>query len=74
MAAAHLQFESLACTLAQQSQFELTHRALEPEQQAVIERARVVHPVSVDKQRLGQRAQIDQMMPIPVVARQTRGF
>ena len=74
MAAAHLQFERLACTLAQQSQLELAHRALEPEQQAVVERARVVHPVGIDEQRFGQRAQINQVMPIAVVARQPRGL
>jgi hypothetical protein len=61
-------------TLTEKREFELAHRALEPKQQAIVERARVVHPVGIDEQRFGQRAQIYQVMPIAVVARQPRGL
>ena len=51
-------------TRADQVQLGLRHRALEPEQQPVVEIARRVDPVGVGDQRPRQRAQIQQLMPV----------
>ena len=51
-------------------QLGLAHRALEPEQQAVVEAGRIVDAVLVEDEGRGQRAQLDQPMPIGRVARQ----
>ena len=55
-----------------QVQLGLAHRALEPEHEAVVEIARVIDPVGVGDQRVGQRAQIQQLIPVGVVAGQPR--
>jgi hypothetical protein len=57
---------------ADQVQFGLRHRALQAEQQPVVELRRRVHPVGVGDQRAGQRAQIQQLMPVRRAARQPR--
>jgi hypothetical protein len=46
------------------------HRALEPEQEPVVEIGRVIEPVLVADQRAGQRADLEQPVPVGVVARQ----
>src|SRR4051794_22785832 len=50
------------------------HRALEPEEQAVVEIAGVVQTVLVQNERLAQRAQLEQAMPIRRTARQPRNL
>ena len=57
---------------ADQVQLRLGHRALQPEQQPVVEITRRVDPVRVGDQRPGQRAQIDQLMPVRRGAREPR--
>ncbi|MCY1282253.1 hypothetical protein D9M68_655740 [compost metagenome] len=57
---------------AQKVQFGLCHRAFEAQQQAVVEVARVVAPIGVDDQGTGERAQLEQAMPVQVRARQAR--
>ena len=59
---------------ADQVQLGLRHRALQPEQQPVVEIARRVDPVRVGDQRAGQRAQIQQLMPVRRGAREPRGL
>ena len=49
---------------ADEVQLRLAHRALEPEQQPVVEVRRRVHAVTVGDQRAGQRAQVQQPMPV----------
>jgi hypothetical protein len=53
-------------------QLGLGHRALQPEQQPVVEIARRVDPIGIADQRPGQRAQIDQLMPVRRGAREPR--
>ena len=60
--------------LAQKAELVLGHRSLQAEQQPVIHQARVVDPIRIDDQGAGQRAEIDQMMPVTPVARQPRRF
>jgi hypothetical protein len=55
-----------------QVQLGLAHRPLETEHQPVVELRRVVYPVCVGDQRVGQRAQIQQLVPVGVVASQPR--
>jgi hypothetical protein len=59
-------------TGADQVQLGLGHRALEPKQQPVVELRRRVDPVGVGDQRPGQRAQIDQLVPVRRGAREPR--
>ena len=53
-------------------QLDLAHRALQPEQKAVVIPVRIVDPVRVGQQCPGQRAQLDQLMPVPARAGQPR--
>ena len=55
---------------AQHVQLRLGHRALQPQQQAVVERPGVIQPVGVADHRVGHAAQIQQPVPVDVVARQ----
>ena len=55
---------------ADQVQLGLAHRALQAEHQPVVEIGRVVDAVGVGDQRVGQRAQIQQLIPVGVVAGQ----
>jgi len=66
----HLAQKRFLGALAQQSQLKLAHRPLEPQQQTVVEQPRIVNAIVVNDQRFGHGAQIDQLMPIPVIARQ----
>ena len=54
----------------QHVQLRLAHGALQPQQQPVVERARVVEPVGVGDQRVGHPAQVQQPVPVGVVAGQ----
>jgi hypothetical protein len=59
---------------ADQVQLGLGHRALQPEQQPIVELRRRVDAVGIRDQRRGQRAQIKQLMPIRRGPRQPRGL
>ena len=71
----HLQFTALgfAVETADQTRLEhvqlrFTHRALESEQQPVVEVGRIIEAVFIEDQRVGERANLQQMMPIGAVA------
>src|SRR5712691_6285958 len=49
----------------------LAHSALEPEQEPIIEQRRMIDAVGIADQRVGETAQIDEAVPVSVVARQT---
>ena len=53
-------------------QLGLAHRSLQPEQQAVVEVRWIVHAILVEDQRVGERADLQQPVPVGVVPRQTR--
>jgi hypothetical protein len=54
---------------AQDVQFGLGHRAFHPQQQPVVEQRRVVDAVGVGDQRVGHAGQVQQPVPVCVVAR-----
>ena len=56
----------------QHVQLRFAHRALQAEQQAVVKVPRVVEPVLIEDERVGECAQLEQPMPIGGVARQAR--
>jgi hypothetical protein len=60
--------------LAKQTDLELAHGALEAKQKTIVEQAGIIDAVVVDDQGAGHRAEIDQMVPVAVVAGQTRSF
>jgi hypothetical protein len=51
-------------------QLGLAHGALQAEHQPVVELGRMVDPVRVRDQRVGQRGQVEQLVPVGVVAGQ----
>jgi hypothetical protein len=53
-------------------QFSLAHRSFEPESEAIVEAGRIVDAVFVRNERRGQRAQLDEAVPVGRVARKTR--
>ena len=55
---------------AQDMQLGLAHRALETEQQPVVEQRGMIDAVGIADQRVGQAAEIEQAVPIGVVAGQ----
>jgi hypothetical protein len=67
-----LVFEPRGQPRPDQMQLGLRHRPLQPEHQAVVEIGRVIHPVSVGDQSVGDRAQVQQLIPVGVVAGQPR--
>jgi len=56
--------------LAQEAQLVLGHRPLQPQEQAIIDQARIVRAVRIDHQRADQGAQIDQVVPVAPVPSQ----
>jgi len=50
-------------------QLSLAHRALQPEQEAVVEVGGVIEPVLVTDQRARERGDLQQSVPVGVVAR-----
>ena len=71
-AASRLLVARREAALPHQAQLVFRHRPLQPEQQAIVDEAWIVGAVRIDDQAPGKRAQVDQMMPVPPVARQTR--
>ena len=59
-------------TGAEDVQLGFTHRALESEDQPVVEQGRVVDAVGIADQGVGHTAQIEEAIPVGVVAREAR--
>jgi hypothetical protein len=57
---------------AKDIELRFAHRALQPQQEAIIEQRRVINPVRVADQRIGQTAQINEAIPVSIVAGQSR--
>ena len=74
LAAAGLVQDAATKACAQDVQLRLAHRALEAEQQSVVEVRRIVETVFVEDQRVGQCADLQQTVPIRRVAREARDF
>lgn len=56
----------------QRGELEFAHRPLESKQQSVVRRTRIVDTIRIDHPRFHQSAQLQQVMPVPTVASQTR--
>ena len=54
--------------LAHEAEFILGHRAFEPQQQAVVDVTGIADPVQVDHQGAGERAQVNEVVPVAPVA------
>jgi hypothetical protein len=72
LAATRLAEPALVHPLLEDVQLRLAHRALEPEQQAVVVLRRVVDAVEVRNERPAQRADLQELMPILARAGQAR--
>src|SRR6516165_2206649 len=70
LAAAGLGEDAAAQASAEEVQLRLGHRALEAEQEAVVEVAGVVEAVLVEDQGLRERADLEQPVPVGGVARE----
>jgi len=55
-------------------QFGFAHGPLEPEEQSIVEVGRIVNPILIEDQSLGECRQLEQPMPVGVVAREARHF
>ena len=66
--------EALVGALSQPAQLGFTDGALQPEQQAVVEQTRIINAVGIDDDGVGQAAQLEELMPVAVVAREARDF
>ena len=71
-AAARLVEDAAAQAGAQHVQLSVGHGALQPQEKPVVEVLRAVDPVFIDNQRVGQRADLQQPVPVCGVARQAR--
>lgn len=56
------------------AELELADAALHTQKQAIVRPARIVDTVEIDHPRLNQTAELEQVMPVTTVARQTRGI
>src|ERR1700685_3838821 len=56
---------------AQDIELRLAHRALQPVQEPVVEQPRMVDTIRIADQRVGQAAQVDEQIPVCIVAGQS---
>src|SRR2546422_824781 len=57
-------------SLPLQVQLELAHRSFEPQQEPIVEDARIVDAIWIDHDGAHQAAEFDEMMPVPTVTGQ----
>lgn len=74
LAAPGLLPNGLQASLPDQIRFELAHGSPQPQQQAIVDEARIVHALWVDDQSVDQAAHFDQVMPLSAVPGQPRSF
>ena len=74
MTALDFGFKGLASALPHEAQLIFRHGALHAQHQAIIQLPWIIDAVIIDEQGLGQRTEIDHMMPVPVVAGSPGGF
>src|SRR5580693_1335579 len=74
LAASHLVKDAAAQPGFKDVKLGFAHRSFQTEQQTVVEVRRIVHTIFIEDQRIGQRADLKQSMPISIVPRQTRDF
>src|ERR1019366_860979 len=59
---------------AQNVKFGLRHRALQSQHQPIVEQTRMIDPVGIPDERVGDTAQIEQTIPVGIVASEARDF
>ena len=59
---------------AQNVQFRFGHDALQSEDQAIVEKRRMIDAVAIADQRVGHAAEIEQAIPVGIIARQAGDF
>src|SRR5262245_65322700 len=59
-------------TGTQHMQLRLAHRSFEAEQQTVVEQCRMIDAVGIPDQRVGEASEVDEAVPIGIVARKAR--
>src|SRR5205823_13091833 len=74
LAASHLIEDSAAQSGFEDVKLGFAHCSFETEQQTVVEVCRFVDPILVEDQGVGQRADLQQAVPISAVPRQARNF
>ncbi len=74
LAAAGAAQDTAAQARLEHMQFRLAHGAFQAQEQAVVEVRRIIQPVLIQDERIGQSAQLEQAMPVGGVARQARYF
>jgi hypothetical protein len=72
LAAPHLVEDAAAQSGFEDVQLGLTHRAFETEQEPIVEARRIVDTILIEDQGIGERADLQQAMPVRVVPGQTR--
>jgi hypothetical protein len=72
LSAAGLLSSGLQGPLLQEVQRELRHRPFQTQQQPVVDELRVIHAVDIYPHGIHPPAQLDQLVPVAAVARQTR--
>ncbi len=71
-AAAGLAVARLDPALAQEAELVFGHRPFQPQQEPIVDEARIVDPVGIDHQRRGEGAEVDQVVPVAPVAGEAR--
>src|SRR6266571_4527356 len=64
----------LPSALSKDPYLEFTHRSFQTQKHTIIEQAGIIDAFGVDHNRFGEHAQIDQMVPITIIASQSRSF
>ena len=57
--------------LPERRHLEVAHDALEPQQQSIIDRTRIVDAIVIDQHDLRDCAELDELRPIAIIARET---
>jgi hypothetical protein len=60
--------------LSDPAQFGLAHRSLEPEEEAIVELAQIIDALGVDDEGVHQAAEVQELIPVAIVAGQVRDF
>ena len=74
LAPEHLLSIGFLSPLSEYTQLKFTHRALQSKQQSIVEQTRIVDSLRVHNECFGQHAQVDQMMPVAIIASKPRRF
>lgn len=74
LAAAHLVEDSAAQPGLQDMQLGFAHGSFQTKHKAIVKVRRVVHPILVEDQRVGERANLQQAVPVGIVSGQAGDF